>query len=77
MLLNDRSLSNQKDRLSNQIDVANQDFCVRLVDKKTKKTITSLRAVSAASMHRSSRVHFDPFPPLVRPDTQVRLNLVT
>ena len=37
MLLNDRSLSNQKDRLSNQIDVANQDFYVRLVDKKKRR----------------------------------------
>ena len=33
MLLNDRSLTSQKDGLSNSISLANQDFYIRLVDE--------------------------------------------
>ena len=33
MFLNDRSLTNQKDGLSNQLNLTNQDFYVRLVDE--------------------------------------------
>lgn len=43
MVLNDRSLTNQKDGLSNSLNLTNQVFYVRLVDeKKTKKTISFL-----------------------------------
>ena len=54
MVLNDRSLTNQKDGLSNSLNLTNQDFYVRLVDKKTKKTIASLQAVPSPS-----HAHFD------------------
>ena len=37
MGLNDRSLTNQKDGLSNSLNLANQDFYVRLVDQKNKE----------------------------------------
>ena len=45
MLLNDRSLTDHKDGLSNSFNLTNQDFYVRLEYKKTKKTIASLQAV--------------------------------
>ena len=46
MLLNDRSLTNQNEGLSNSLNLTNQNFFVRLVDeKKTRKTIASLQAV--------------------------------
>ena len=58
-------MTNQKDGLSNSLNLTNQDFYVRLVDeKKTKNTIASLQAVPSPS-----RAHFD-FPPLLRPATQ-------
>lgn len=77
LLLYDRSLTNQKDRLSNQINLTNQDFIIRLVDeKKGRKQWRSCRT-SLLEARRSSRVHFDPFPPLVWPATQTRLNLLT
>ena len=37
MLLNDRSLTNQKDGLSNSISLTNQDFYVRLVDENKQR----------------------------------------
>ena len=37
MGLNDRSLTNQKDGLSNSLNLTSQDFYVRLVDQKTKE----------------------------------------
>ena len=37
MLLNDRSLTNQKDGLGNSLNLTNQDFYVRLVDKNKKQ----------------------------------------
>ena len=37
MLLNDRSLTNQKDGLSNSLNLANRNFYARLVDEKTEK----------------------------------------
>ena len=46
-----------------------QDFYVRLVDEKTKKTIASLQAVPSASRASPPRAHFD-FPPFLRPATQ-------
>ena len=43
MVLNDRSLTNEKDGLSNSLNLTNQDFYVRLVDEKNKEqTIASL-----------------------------------
>ena len=36
MVLNDRSLTNQKDGLGNLLNLTNQDFYVRLVDEKNK-----------------------------------------
>ena len=45
MVLNDRSLTNQKDGFSNSLNVANQDFYVRLVDEK--KTTTTKNSVFA------------------------------
>ena len=57
MVSNGRSLTNKKDGLGNLLNLTNQDFYVRLVDGKTKKTIASLQAVPSPS-----RAHFD-FPP--------------
>ena len=39
MLLKDRSLTNQKDGLSNALILTNQDFYVRLVDEKENNSI--------------------------------------
>ena len=62
VVLNDRSLTNQKDGLSNSLDLTNQDFYDRPVDeKKTKKTIASLQAVPSPS-----GAHFDFSPSLSR-----------
>ena len=69
MVLNDRSLTSQKDGLSNSLNLTMQDFYVRLVDEKTKKTIASLQAVPSASRASPPRAHFD-FPPFLRPATQ-------
>ena len=70
MLLNDRLLTNEKDGLSNLLNLTTQDFYVHLVDKKkTKKAIASLQAVRSPSC-----AHFD-LPPLLRPATQARLAL--
>ena len=57
MVLNDRSLTNQQGGLSNSLNLTNQDFYVRLVEEKTKKTKASLQAIPSPS-----RAHFD-FPP--------------
>ena len=54
MVLNDRSLTNQKNGLGNSLNLTNQDFYVRLVDEKTTKTIASLQAVPSPS-----GAHFD------------------
>ena len=69
MLLNDRSLTNHKDGLSNSFHLTNQDFYVRLEYKKTKKTIASLQAVPSPSC-----THFD-FPSFLRPAMQASLRL--
>lgn len=37
MLLNDRSLTNQKDGLRNSFNLTNQNFYVRVVDEKDKE----------------------------------------
>ena len=37
MVLNDRSLTSQKDGLNNSFNLTNQDFYVRLVDEKNKE----------------------------------------
>ena len=37
MVLNDRSLTSQKDALSNSLNLTNQNFYVRLVDEKNKE----------------------------------------
>ena len=47
--LNDRSLTNQRDGLSNSLNLTNRNFYFRLVDE-TKKTITSLQVVPPRSM---------------------------
>ena len=71
MVLIDRSLTNQKHRLSNSLNLTNQDFYIRLMDKKnTKKAIASLQAV-----HSPSHAHFD-FPPFLCPATQAINSLV-
>ena len=45
-LLNDRSLTNQNDGLSNSLNLrTNQDFYVRLVDEKTKTIASPSRSV--------------------------------
>ena len=67
MVLNDRSLTNQKDGLSNSLYLTNQDFYDRPVDEtKTKKTIGSLQAIPSPS--RAD------FPPFLRPATQAKIN---
>ena len=52
MLLNDRSLTNQKDGLSNSISLTNQDFYVLLVDEKNKEN-NSVLAGRPFSLPRS------------------------
>ena len=52
MLLNDRSLTNQKDGLSNAISLTNQDFYVLLVDEKNKEN-NSVLAGRPFSLPRS------------------------
>ena len=37
MVFNDSSLTNQKDGLSNSLNLTNQDFYVRLVDEKNEE----------------------------------------
>ena len=61
MVLNDRSLTNQKSGLSNSLNLTCQDFYALRVGKKkiTKKTIASLQAVPSPS-----HAHFD-FPPSI------------
>ena len=49
MVSNDRSLANQKDGLSNSLNLTNQIFTVVWWTKKTKKTIASLQAVPSPS----------------------------
>ena len=56
MVLNDRSLTNEKDGLNNSLNLTNQDFYVRLVDEK--KAVPS-----------PYRAHFD-FPTFLRPARQ-------
>ena len=43
MVLNDRPLTSQKDGLSNSLNLTNQDFYVRLVDKKNKVNNSRVR----------------------------------
>ena len=38
MVLNDRLVTNQKDGLSNSLNLTNQDFYVRLLDEKNKES---------------------------------------
>ena len=45
MLLNDRSLTNQKDGLSNQLNLTNQEFYVRLVDKNKEENNSVLAGI--------------------------------
>ena len=62
MVLNDRSLTNQKSGLSNSLNLTNQDSYVPRVDKKkkqTEKAIASLQVVPSPS-----RAHFD-LPPSI------------
>ena len=74
MVLNDRSLTSQKNGLSISLNLTNQDFYVHLVDEKnkTKTTIASLQAVPSPSHASPSRAHFD-FPPFLRPATQANI----
>ena len=67
MVLNDRSLTSQKDGLSNSLNLTNQDFYVRLVDEKNKVN-HSILAGRSFSLPGS----FD-FPPFLRPATQAKL----
>ena len=68
VVLNDRSLTSQKDGLSNSLNLTNQGFYVRLVDEKNKvnNSVLAGRSFSRAS---PSRADFD-FPPFLRPATQ-------
>ena len=52
MLLNERSLTNQKDGLSKSLSLTNQDFYVRLVDEKDKEN-NSVLAGRSFSLMRS------------------------
>ena len=69
MFLNDRSLTNEKDGLSNALNLTNQDFYVHLMDEKIKKTIASLQAVPSLSC-----AHFD-FPPFIWPARQASIQV--
>ena len=69
MVLNDRSLTSLKDGLSNSLNLTNQDFYVRLVDKKNKENNSILAGRSFSLPRFSSHAHFD-FPPFLRPATQ-------
>ena len=71
MVLIDRSLTSQKDGLSNSLNLTDQDFYVHLVDEKTKKTIVSLQAIPSPSRASPPRTHFDS-PPFLRPATQAK-----
>ena len=53
MFLNDRSLTNQKNGLSNQLNLTNQDFYVRLVDEN-KENNSVLADRSSSKRARSS-----------------------
>ena len=46
MVFNDRSLTSQKDGLSNSLNLTNQDFYVRLVDEKNKENTLLLPALN-------------------------------
>ena len=52
VILNDRSLTCQKDGLSNSLNLTNQDFYVRLVDEKNKEN-NSVLAGRSFSLPRS------------------------
>ena len=52
MVLNDRSLTNEKDGLSNSINLTNQDFYICLVDEKNKEN-NSVLAGHSFSLLRS------------------------
>ena len=52
MLLNDRSLTNHKDGLSNSFNLTNQDFYVRLVNEKNTEN-NSVLAGRPFSLPRS------------------------
>ena len=75
MFLNDRSLTNQKDGLSNLLNLTNQNLYVRLVDEKNEENNGSLAGRPSSKGARSFRAHFDPFPPFLRPATQANLSL--
>ena len=75
MVLSDRSLTNQKDGLSNSLNLTIQDFYVRSVDEKNKENNSVLASRPLVSS-QNFRVPFDSFPPLLRLDTQAIL-LVT
>ena len=70
MVLNDRSLTNQKDGLSNSLNLTNQDFYVRLVDEKNKSKKASLQAVPSSPPKTFALLNFGHFPPLLPPATQ-------
>ena len=52
MVLNDGSLTNQKDGLSNSLNLTNQDFYIRLADEKDKQN-NSVLAGRSFSLPRS------------------------
>ncbi len=52
MVLNERSLTSQKDGLSNSLNLTNQDFYVRVVDEKNKEN-NSVLAGRSFSLLRS------------------------
>ena len=65
MVLNDRSLTNQKYGLSNSLNLANRDFYVRLMDEKNQENNSVLCRPFLLP-------HFD-FSPFLRPATQAKL----
>ena len=48
MVLKDRSLTTQKDGLSNSLNLTNQDFYLRLVDEKNKENNSVLAGLSSS-----------------------------
>ena len=77
MVLNDRSLTSQKDGLSSSLNLTKEDFYVRLWTKKTKKTIASLQAVPSPSRAHFQILTFLPFYGLPRRLVQCKKLMIT
>ena len=71
MVSNDRSLANQKDGLSNSLNLTDQDFYICLVDEKNKEN----NSVLAGRTFSLSRSYFDFAPSLSFYGLPLRLSL--